>query len=525
MNPVSSNTLLDYSLETLPDPLQASPPQGNIVYGALSFVISNGGSSVVNVSQLQITLPVGSLAQQLTSNPGAILWATSPGTLWQVAMTSPGVFQLLPQSGNPVPVSAAGMVIQLFNIPINQQVGTVAVTVTETATNDGSTAQARSAVFNAAKFPYGFYFANLSAQVPLVQDGGTVELTWDGSDNATYAMRWGEAPAVDVTNQRSWTSPPLTSATTFLLTATVVSQGETVVTSLSTTVIVANPELQATSLQVTGQTQLQGATTIGTGATQATVNGNLTVSGATVLSGTTRLVGDTTTANLNVNGTFAAGGSANFNGVTLNGNVNLNNATFNGNLNLQGVLVGNSPIGGSAGRIKGYGTASEAVFAFKLDNKNFGNTPGAIQIWCDSIGVYKTFVIDHPTRPEMLLLHATLEGPEGAVYYRGSAQLDNGRATVALPAYFEALTDPDTVTIHLTAIDGFDPLAVHTQDGCKVRDGAFQVVSNVPGSRQRFDWEVKATRSDQPQLVVEQPRDRVTRRGDGPYTYVQAKPN
>ena len=267
MQPTQSATLLTYSLDTLPDPLQASPAQGNVVYGALSFVVSNGGSTVVNLSQLQFALPVGTLAQQLTSDPGAILWATSPGTLWSVSMTSPGVFLLLPQSGAPIPVSTDGLVIQFFNIPVNQQVGTVAITVTETATNDATPAQERNAVFDVAKFPYGFYFANLSAQVPMVPDGATVALTWQGSDNATYAMQWSEAPAVDVTNVRSWTSPPLTRDTTFLLKATIVSQGETVVSYLSTTVIVANPELLASSLQVTGASNLQGATTLGTGST------------------------------------------------------------------------------------------------------------------------------------------------------------------------------------------------------------------------------------------------------------------
>jgi hypothetical protein len=512
MNPVTSNTLLAYSLDTLPDPLQASPTQGNIVYGALSIVVSNGGSTVVNLSQLQFTLPTGSLAQELTSDPGAILWATSPGNLWHVTMTSPGVFLLVPQSGNPVPVSTDGMVIQFYNIPVNQQVGTVAITVTETATSDSSPAEARTAVFNAAKFPFGFYFANLTAQVPMVQEGSSVTLTWQGSDNATYSIQWNEEPAVDVTNVRSWTSPALSNDTTFLLKATVVSQGETVFAYLSTTVIVANPELQASSLQVTGATNLQGATTIGTGSTQATVNGNLTVNGATVLSGTNRLIGDSTAGNFNVNGTFSTGSPASF-----------NSATFNGNINLNAVLVGNSWIGGNAGRIQGYGTASPAVFAFKFDNRNFGNTPEAIQIWCETAGVFKTFVIDHPTRPEMYLVHATLEGPEGAVFYRGTAQLEDGQAIVQLPTYFEAFTDPDSVTILLTAIDGFDPLAVQTHAGRKVNQGAFCVYSDRRGSSQKFDWELKATRNDQPALVVEQSRDGVTCRGDGPYTYIQSK--
>ena len=514
MNPVSSNTLLQYSLDTLPDPLQASPAQGNVVYGALSFVVSNGGTTVVNLSQLQFTLPVGALAQELTPDAAGVLWSTSPGTLWNVTMTIPGTFLLVPQSGQPIPVSTDGMVIQFYNIPINQQVGTVAITVNETATDTADPAQLRAASFNVAKFPYGFYFANLTAQVPLVQEGGTVTLTWQGSDAATYSMMWSAESPVDVTELRAWTSPPLAVSTTFLLRASVVFQGETVIRDLSTTVIVANPDLQANTLQVTGTSTLQGATTLGSGSVQTMVNGPLTVAGATLHSGTTTLSGSTIAGDMAVNGALSSGGSATF-----------NNATVNGNVNLNGILVGNSWIGGNAGRVQGYGTASTAVFAFKYDNRNFGNSPTAIQIWCESTGVFKTFVIDHPTRPDMYLVHATLEGPEGAVFYRGSAQLEDGVAVIALPSYFEALTDPASVSVLVTAIDGFDPLTICTQDGRKVKDGKLRVGSNRPGSRQKFDWEVKATRRDQPALVVEQPRADVTRRGDGPYTYITSKPN
>ena len=340
MNPTTSDTLLTYSLNTMPDPLQASPVTGNVVYGTMSFVVSNGGSTVVQLSQLQFTMPVGTLAQDLTSDPNGVLWDTSPGNLWNVTMPSPGAFLLVPQSGDPIPVSTDGIVIQFYNIPINQQVGTVAVTVSELATENSDQAQTRTAVFDVAKFPYGFYFGNFTSQVPMVADGGQVTLLWEGSDNATYALQWSSAPPVDVTEVRLYLSPPLTSDTTFLLQASVTSQGETVTQDLSTTVIVADPELQATSLQVTGVSNLQGATTIGMGTgSQATVNGNLTVSGSTTLSGTATLSGSTTASNVTVNGTLIASNPATFGSLTVNGALSAGNtATFN-NLVVNGTLA------------------------------------------------------------------------------------------------------------------------------------------------------------------------------------------
>jgi hypothetical protein len=131
---------------------------------------------------------------------------------------------------------------------------------------------------------------------------------------------------------------------------------------------------------------------------------------------------------------------------------------------------------------------------------------------------FKTFIIDHPARPDRHLVHATLEGPEGAVYYRGTARLDGGRAVVTLPSYFEALTLREGRTILLTNIDGFDRLAVETQGGEKVRHGRFVVVSSEATSTQAFDWEVKAARSEA-RLEVEPAKDDLRVERFGPYTY------
>jgi hypothetical protein len=156
----------------------------------------------------------------------------------------------------------------------------------------------------------------------------------------------------------------------------------------------------------------------------------------------------------------------------------------------------------------------------------YNDTQPAAQIMLvnTATNVFKNFVIAHPTDPARYLVHATLEGPEGAVYYRGSAQLTRGRAEVALPHYFESLTRRDGRTIQLTNVDGFDPLAIHTQDGEQIRNGRFVVVSNVAGSTQRFDWEVKAVRADGPPLDAEPLKSDTTVGGFGPYTFVRPRP-
>jgi hypothetical protein len=187
-------------------------------------------------------------------------------------------------------------------------------------------------------------------------------------------------------------------------------------------------------------------------------------------------------------------------------------------------LIGQSPIGGNAGVVQGYGTGnSQAGFSFKYDAANFGNTPTAIQIWNASTGVFKTFIIDHPLEPNRYLVHATLEGPEAAVFYRGTARLQNGRAEVALPDYFEALTRSEDRTTMLTNIGGFDRLAIARQAQGQIVNGRFIVVSDNPDSTQEFHWEVKAVRKDAPALTIAPLKDEISVARVGPYTFSVAR--
>jgi len=115
----------------------------------------------------------------------------------------------------------------------------------------------------------------------------------------------------------------------------------------------------------------------------------------------------------------------------------------------------------------------------------------------------KNFDIRHPLDSAKRLIHSTLEGPEIAVFYRGESQLLNGRAEVKLPDYFEALTRKEGRTVLLTPkFDVDEPIS--NLAASSVMDGKFTVRaidSNNP--TQKFYWEVKAVRSDQPFLQVE----------------------
>ena len=132
-----------------------------------------------------------------------------------------------------------------------------------------------------------------------------------------------------------------------------------------------------------------------------------------------------------------------------------------------------------------------------------GTDPANPQVAFYSNGT-KHFVIDHPLDPENRALHhVCIEGPEVAVFYRGTGRLEGGRAEVELPGYFEALTRAEDRTVMLTPVaeDGepVTPLAASP-----VREGRFTVrAADGSNPGQRFSWQVTAVRADVEPLEAE----------------------
>ena len=68
----------------------------------------------------------------------------------------------------------------------------------------------------------------------------------------------------------------------------------------------------------------------------------------------------------------------------------------------------------------------------------------------------KSFVIPHPTKPDMKLRYGSLEGPENGVYVRGRLTGD----TIELPDYWVGLVHEDSITVSLTPIGNHQKLYV-----------------------------------------------------------------
>lgn len=69
----------------------------------------------------------------------------------------------------------------------------------------------------------------------------------------------------------------------------------------------------------------------------------------------------------------------------------------------------------------------------------------------------KSFEIDHPTKPGKKLLYGCLEGPEHAVYYRGTLKNKN---VIDLPEVWTELINPETITVSLTPVGAHQDIIV-----------------------------------------------------------------
>lgn len=260
----NNNCLLDYAITSNPLPLQVTAEGTTPIASSLTIVVSNGTPGYIYCDAITFQLPVGLLAQDLTNDDASIIFSASPASQWQIARTGPGTYLAQPLSPIYNKIGTEGLIFQFMAIQVNSEVGTFGITVTENSSVDNSTFSNYTDTYSLAKFPAGFFVNNFTATTPQINNGQSVTLIWQGSDLGTYTLLYG-TQSIDVTNTRTWTSDPLTTDTTFMLSITIQLNEQTLHLYLSTTVIVTDPNLTANILTVNNSTTLMGPVTMGQG--------------------------------------------------------------------------------------------------------------------------------------------------------------------------------------------------------------------------------------------------------------------
>ena len=108
---------------------------------------------------------------------------------------------------------------------------------------------------------------------------------------------------------------------------------------------------------------------------------------------------------------------------------------------------------------------------------------------------WKGFDIKHPNKKGHRLRHVCVEGPEAAVYVRGTLKNSN---IIELPEYWKGLVDPESITVTLTPVGSYQELYIKNIEwGQKVT-----VLNSTSGPIHCF-YSIWASRIDGEPLVVE----------------------
>ena len=99
-----------------------------------------------------------------------------------------------------------------------------------------------------------------------------------------------------------------------------------------------------------------------------------------------------------------------------------------------------------------FSSTGYAVYA----NGNFGGTG------------FKYFVQPHPTDPSKEVRFVCLEGNESGTYFRGSAKIEKGIATIEVPEDFRLVTEASGMTVQVTPVGGRAELWIDSKDLDKV---------------------------------------------------------
>jgi hypothetical protein len=111
----------------------------------------------------------------------------------------------------------------------------------------------------------------------------------------------------------------------------------------------------------------------------------------------------------------------------------------------------------------------------------------------------KSFVIDHPTKPNKKLRYASLEGPENGVYVRGKGDSN----IIELPEYWTKLVHEESITVNLTAIGRDSNKKIRVYSVENIEDNKVYIYTDSNDNIYNYFFTVYGERKDVERLEVE----------------------
>ncbi|SDM31415.1 hypothetical protein [Allokutzneria albata] len=241
---------LHYTVRTSPTPLPAGQDDA-----AVQVTVRNTGAEPVTCEAITLTVPVGPGPDALTTAPEAIRAGTD--ARWAVAHRGDGVFEATPTDAAELGPGAE-LTITLDGIDVGAAPGTTSVEVGHTLRIGTRTHTAIARTTRLPKTAVRAVLEDFRPDRAAVGNGETVTLTWKCTEGPDFTLFYGSEQVVvnDYIDHGNgeWVSPPLHTATAFMLLATTADTSY----GLTTAVTVDVPDLDVGHLDVNGTVRLFG---------------------------------------------------------------------------------------------------------------------------------------------------------------------------------------------------------------------------------------------------------------------------
>lgn len=203
-----SDTLLNYAINHIPDPIQASPGTGDASTAILELAVSNSTGDVIVCNSITLSYLIGTNAEDFSSDASGTSTTFPPD--WNVKSPSGGIYVFTPLTKEAGQIAGQGLSFVVSGIKVNQEPGPFTVTITEDASDPDAlpvqVEQLRYKYFELSKFPALFAVGALIADPSIVNRGESTLLKWSGSGSsgnytATYEIQYVDGDGNKVTIQ------------------------------------------------------------------------------------------------------------------------------------------------------------------------------------------------------------------------------------------------------------------------------------------------------------------------------------
>jgi len=236
----SDGPLLAYGITSTQNPIQIGE--------AVTFVITVDNTSItaVDLQELDILIPIGSDAADLTSDFAGLTFNVNPPEGWLISPNaSSSSLIITPKSGAPQSIMGQALSITITGA-VNRQVGACNFYLTEITGSDVNAPNYAYPMLSVTKSFKDFSLTNFAATpaniLSLNETPTAITFTWNVTrvPGCSLFLSWGDN-SIDVTDVNSYSISSLGETTTFTLNALVPTSSGNVPFQVQTTVSVTQP--------------------------------------------------------------------------------------------------------------------------------------------------------------------------------------------------------------------------------------------------------------------------------------------